>query len=538
MKNVRILDCTLRDGGRIIDCAFPDNMIHQITDKLTRAKVDIIEVGFLRDWRNVEYKGNSTFFTNVEQITPFLPSASHGATYVAFVDFGMFDFESLTPMDGRSITGIRLGFTRKDYDNQRAPLIESFKIVQELGYKLFIQGVNSLNYSDRELLDVVEMVNEIMPLGFGVVDTYGAMYVDDVTRLYNLVDHNLHRDIAIDFHSHNNFQLSFSFAQEVIRLSHGTRNIILDATLAGMGKGAGNLSTELIADFLERKMAYHYDLDILFDAIDEHLYDMRQKYHWGYSVTSLMSGIYKSHPNNVDYLTQKFRLDTKDIKNILSLLDEQERQRYDYDKIDQLLQDYNNTKYDDQKEMLRLSHLLGGEPILVLVPGGTLLSHKKEIDAYIEQKHPIIISVNFISDYRDSYAFFANKKRYPALNTYQDVQLIVTSDIALDSQNEIVVNYHNLINRGYKLYDNSAAMLLNLLKRLHVAEIAIAGFDGFSQNKDNYFDNSMEVERLDSQLDFINEELRKILGKYFETVESFCRVSFVTPSMFEGLVQR
>lgn len=68
MKNVRVLDCTLRDGGRIIDCAFPDQEVKEISCRLANAKIDVIEIGFLRDWRKIEYKGNSTFFTDVEQM--------------------------------------------------------------------------------------------------------------------------------------------------------------------------------------------------------------------------------------------------------------------------------------------------------------------------------------------------------------------------------------------------------------------------------------------------------------------------------------
>ena len=61
MKNVKVLDCTLRDGGRIIDCAFPNEEIRDMSQRLSGAKIDIVEIGFLRDHRDVEYKGNSTF---------------------------------------------------------------------------------------------------------------------------------------------------------------------------------------------------------------------------------------------------------------------------------------------------------------------------------------------------------------------------------------------------------------------------------------------------------------------------------------------
>ena len=298
MKNVRILDCTLRDGGRIIDCQFNDKEILEINRRLADAKIDIIEVGFLRDWRNVTYSGNSTFFTDVDQITPFIKNRN--SMYVAFVDYGMFDFDSLKLYDGKSIDGIRVGFTKKNYNEELPNIIKCMKKVIDCGYKLFIQGVNSLSYTDRELLELIDIVNEIHPYGFGIVDTYGAMYVDDIQRIYSLVDNNLLKDICIDFHSHNNYQLSFALAQEVIRLSRGTRNIVIDATLNGMGKVAGNLNTELIVDYLVRKRNYNYESDQILDIIDDYIYPYRKKEEWGYSVPALMAGIYQSHPNNVN----------------------------------------------------------------------------------------------------------------------------------------------------------------------------------------------------------------------------------------------
>lgn len=97
------------------------------------------------------------------------------------------------------------------------------------------------------------MVNDVMPYSFGIVDTYGGMYLDDITHIYGMVEHNLNSNICIDIHSHNNFQSSFAFAQEIIRICDSKRNIILDSTLNGMGKCAGNLNTELIVDYLNRK---------------------------------------------------------------------------------------------------------------------------------------------------------------------------------------------------------------------------------------------------------------------------------------------
>jgi Isopropylmalate/homocitrate/citramalate synthases len=113
MKNVRVLDCTLRDGGRIINCAFSDQEAKEISQRLADAKIDIIEIGFLRDWRKVAYKGNSTFFTDVDQMRAFVNKSRKNTLYTAFIDFGMCDIDSLKPYDGTSIDAIRFGFTKK-----------------------------------------------------------------------------------------------------------------------------------------------------------------------------------------------------------------------------------------------------------------------------------------------------------------------------------------------------------------------------------------------------------------------------------------
>jgi 4-hydroxy 2-oxovalerate aldolase len=529
----------LRDGGRIIDCAFADRDILRILNKLADAGIDIVELGFLRDKKLVKYNGNSTFFTDVDQLLPFIEKKTAGTMFVAFADFGMFDFETLKPCDGRTLDGIRVGFTKSDFCDKRKALMQSFHSVKEKGYKLFIQGVNSLGYSDRELLEIIETANDVNPVGFGIVDTYGAMYIDDVIGLYNLIDRNLHDKIAIDFHSHNNFQLSFSFAQEIIRLSNGVRKIVIDATLSGMGKGAGNLNTELIVDYLVRKLAYHYDLDLVLDIIDEHLYELQQEHKWGYSAVSMMSGIYKSHPNNVIYLTQNFRLRTKDVKNILSMLGEKERQRYEYGKLEEICETYNNDKYDDGAEIALLRSAFKNRAVLVLAPGNTLNTHRTEIDQYIAQKDPVIVSVNFSSAYKTGFCFFANRKRYPpAFGAASGQKYIVTSDIAEKNENEIVINYHSLVNRAFKLFNNSALMLLNLLKRIGTDDIAIAGLDGFSENSPNYFDKAYNVNRLASQYDEINAEIAKMLKDYVKTVSGRCNVSFVTPGMFESVLRQ
>lgn len=535
MKNVYVLDCTLRDGGRIIDCAFPNQEIVEITARLADAKIDIVEVGFLRDGRKTNYCGDSTFFTDVNQIRPFVNKEKKGVIYTAFIDYGMCDIDSLRPYDGSSIDAIRLGFTKRNYEEEKGEILRWIQVIKDRGYKLFIQGVNSLSYSDRELLELLDMVNGVHPYSFGIVDTYGAMYVDDVDRLYGLIDHNMESDICINFHSHNNYQLSFAFAQEVIRLSGtGNRKIIIDGTLGGMGKVAGNLNTELIVDYLVRKKHYDYEFEDILDMLDDYIYKYALEHKWGYSTAAMMAGIYKSHPNNVIYLTEKFRLDTKDIGKILAMIEPGVRQRYDYDNIEKLYMNYVADKVDDHEAVSELKSELEGREVLVMVPGNSLNTYRRQIDDYILAVHPAIISVNFVADESAAKAFFGNAKRYARLaRKRKGREVIISSNVKSDCPTDVIVNYHSLINRGYTYFENSTIMLLNLLKRIGPDMITIAGFDGFSKNaEENYTDFSYQNERHLHEFKVLNKEIASMYNEIVETMSPKCKFKFLTPSIF------
>lgn len=541
MKNVKILDCTLRDGGRIINCAFPNSQIKDIAYRLADANIDIIEVGFLRDAKSVNYQGNSTFFTDVDQIRPFV-NRKKDTMYVAFIDYGMFDFSTLKPYDGTSIDGLRIGFTRKNFENDHEEILECLEEVKQKGYKLFVQGVNSLGYTDRELLGFVDIVNQIQPEGFGIVDTYGAMYMDDVDRLYTIVDHNLDENIAIDFHSHNNYQLSFAFAQEIIRLSNGKREVIIDGTLNGMGKCAGNLNTELLVDYLVRKRNYDYDFDAILDIIDDHIYNYHLQHQWGYSIPALMGGIYRSHPNNIIYLTEKFRLATKDIKYIISMIDPDKRMRYDYDNIQRLYQEYNHVKVDDKENLALLQRILKGKKILLLMPGQSISQYKDEILKKIEAENLFVITVNFRDETFDKYselAFWGSQKRYEHYTDLRkEVTSLITSNIESDMEDDIIVNYDSFVDRTQEYSDNASLMLMRILQRVGVVSYYVAGFDGFTVNGSYYNKTDFSEERFRSQYESINKGVAHQLSMFADSLKHPEDIQFVTPSIYTHIFKR
>ena len=122
--------------------------------------------------------------------------------------------------------------------------LEACRTVKEKGYKVFVQAMVSVAYTDEEFLELISKVNELEPYAFYIVDSFGMMKRKDLTRLFYIVEHNLKQSIWIGFHSHNNMQLAYSNAQSLVDMQT-KRNIIIDSSVYGMGRGACNLNTEL-----------------------------------------------------------------------------------------------------------------------------------------------------------------------------------------------------------------------------------------------------------------------------------------------------
>lgn len=534
MKRVELLDCTLRDGGRIIDCRFKDSVIEGISDDLTHAGVEIIELGFLRDKDLVCYTGDSTFFTGVHQMDRFVADSDR-ALYCAFIDYGMYDFADLCDKGDTRIGAIRVGFTKKDFETDEKGIRQALNDVKSKGYKLFVQGVNTPGYADKQLLDVIDMVNEVQPYSFGIVDTYGSLYLEDLTYIYSVVEHNLNKNIRIDIHSHNNFQSSFAFAQEVLRVSSEDRVIILDATLNGMGKCAGNLNTELIVDYLNRKTGKEYDLNLLLDCIDRYLVPLKRNLTWGYSIPAFMAGIYKTHPNNVIYLTEKFRLRSKDIKYILAAIDEEKRQRYDYDNIQRIYREYSSCDIDDSKERRRIREVIKGKKVLVIAPGKSVLSHTDELARTSRDKEVIVISISFIPDIiHVDYLFCANALHWGRLRKQMaPTQCIITSNIKENIQGTIYINYSSYLGEVDQLADNSMIMLLNLLYECDAGDIMLAGFDGLQVDSDNYVSEEFVDSGHGISIADSNSMIKKMYDSFLKKAVGKVKVSMLTPSLFE-----
>ena len=295
---IKLLDCTLRDGAYINNSEFGKPAMRGIISKLQDAHVDIIECGWLKD---SAHKEGSSYFHIPSDAIPYINNKNEKIIYCAMIDWDRYDVSALPDYDGRSIDAVRVVFPHGRHNEA----IEIGKVIRNKGYKVLFQAANTLAYSDDDLEVLAGAMNTFKPVSLSVVDTFGAMYPSDLERIVSVLDSKLDKDIELGLHAHNNQQLAFALSIRFIELLSGKRDIIVDSTLSGMGRGAGNATTELVAGYIDRAFGGNYDMNAIMDAIDIYIQGIREKYTWGYSTPYFISGYYQCHVNNIAYLSTK-----------------------------------------------------------------------------------------------------------------------------------------------------------------------------------------------------------------------------------------
>ena len=271
VTTIQLLDCTLRDGGYINDWKWGYYEAKKIIELLAKSGVDVIEVGFLRNVK--EYLPDITVCNRIEELNQLLPEKSGNTSFAAMAMQSDYDIEKLTPYSGKGIELIRI--TAHDYDIDEG--IEFAKKVKEKGYKVSVNPINIMGYSDEQVLDILKKVNIIKPYNFAIVDTFGSMKRRDLDRIVSLADHNLNKDIRLSLHLHENMSLSSSLAQNFID-KNLDRPIAIDGSLMGMGRIPGNLPIELIADYLNdyqnEAKRYYRPAVTVYDEVTRRFYDV------------------------------------------------------------------------------------------------------------------------------------------------------------------------------------------------------------------------------------------------------------------------
>lgn len=284
---IKVLDCTIRDGGLINKWQFSDDIVRKVFLALSEAGVDYMEIG---------YKSSEKYFSRAEHgawkfcteddIKRIVGEADRKIKLSAMVDIGRIDSEDIPFKKDSILDMIRVACYAKEIDKAIVLAHECL----EKGYEATINLMAVSKILEKDLDEALDDLSKSHVPVVYLVDSYGSLYSEQIHFLIKKYFEALPgKELGI--HTHNNQQLAFANTIEAI-IAGVNR---LDATLYGMGRGAGNCPLELLLSFLKNPK---FDIRPLIEVIQEIFVPMKAEIEWGYHIPYLITGVLNEHPRS------------------------------------------------------------------------------------------------------------------------------------------------------------------------------------------------------------------------------------------------
>ena len=335
MNKLNLLDCTLRDGSYITNGRFEESAIRDIIQTLISSRFDFIEVGYLNNTK--PYLGNSSHWDSIERIEAYIPDDRRSSLLLAMIDIDQFGIGDITPNTGRSIDGIRVVF----YKHQIDEALKYAERIRERGYKLCVQPMVTIDYTLDEYSLLCERIAELDPFAISIVDSFGYMTPSDFRRYYKVINNIVPDETVVGFHSHQNKQLGLPVAIDVFNYQT-PRKLVVDCSLLGMGRGAGNLQTELIADYYNSNFSNKYNIPELLRLINEYIAPIAKEHIWGYSPYYFMTAYNECHPNYAAFLLEAHDIGISEFAEYLKTIPKEMRTKCRRPYVEELYKEFSN----------------------------------------------------------------------------------------------------------------------------------------------------------------------------------------------------
>jgi 4-hydroxy 2-oxovalerate aldolase len=318
----------------VTDYNTEDRIKHPTIKALEDAGIDIIECGFLK---LNSPKNDSSRYSSAEELTPYITPKKPGVMYVAmFGSYEEYSIDTLPERTGEMIDGIRLCTDKQNLEKA----FKACKQIENRGYKVILQPINTVDYSEDDILRLIEGINKVEPNGAGIVDTKGNMMPQKASSLCEIYDKNLDKNIALGFHFHNNMQLAFGNAIAILNKIGTEREYRLDSSIFGMGRAAGNLSTELIINYLNSNFGCRYDENPVIAVYEKYYADIFNHTPWGYNIKHYFTAKYSVNPYYATLLSKKLPVSLNELSYLISLIPDEFKNRPNFTLVEKIIADY------------------------------------------------------------------------------------------------------------------------------------------------------------------------------------------------------
>ncbi len=338
---VKLLDCTLRDGGQGLEAinknytktkVFSDEEKIKIIEYAKKADFDIIEIGCISHVSPANPE--MAIYPSIETLSEFLPKEKNAAQLYTGLFIGPdTPLNSIPDASENLVEGTRLILRYSELQKS----IDYCRGLAKKGYKVFMQPMLTMRYTDDELSKIIDAANEMKAYALYIVDSYGYMTEKDLERLYRFYDERLDKDIHIGFHAHNNMSNAFMNAKYFIE-KLVSRDCIVDACAMGMGQGAGNLQTEIIANYLNEKYDALYDFTQILEICEIlDAFRIHDKETWGYSTLNFISARHRAAYKYASEMRYNRKMSFSEIDKVFDKMPYDLKQRYTKESLEKVL---------------------------------------------------------------------------------------------------------------------------------------------------------------------------------------------------------
>jgi 4-hydroxy 2-oxovalerate aldolase len=410
-SELKLLDCTIRDGGYMNDWKFDKKMVREAYRALSKSGVDIVEIGFRGSEKYCSREKFGMWRFSDDDFIREVTEGIEGAKIAVMGDYGKIETEDFAEAAESPVEIVRLAVHK---DNIKPCLILLSKI-KEKGYEVSLNAMGYSGYTATERRELVKLLRDADIDYLYVADSYGSIFPFQIEQLFEPLLSLSH--IKIGFHPHNNLQMAFANTLEAIRCGVD----IIDSTLYGIGRAAGNLPTEVIILYLELSKGGKYNAIPLLNCVDTFLIPLKQEFKWGYQLPYMLSGMYQCHPNYAMNLLKYKAYNIEDISIAMERINSLNPIGYSQEVLDKVIAEGMIGRLEtasgkkEEPEVIAIPYIERhrDKDFLILANGPTLTKYKEKIDRFIVKHDPIILGANNLSGlFKPHYHVFNNKKRF------------------------------------------------------------------------------------------------------------------------------
>ena len=490
--NIKILDCTFRDGGYYNKWDFDTSLVQKYLYAINDANVDIIELG-LRNFPQDKFLGAFAYTTdnyistlNIDKgisVGVMIDASSILSSNLSIEDA----INSLFQAKEKSRVDLVRIATHFDCIKQCKRIAE---VLKKLGYQIGLNLMQPNTKSNQELSKIAGLIQrwDVVDVLY-FADSLGGMNGSDVARIVLALKSGWKGDIG--FHAHNNKGLAVS--NILTAIEQGV--VWIDSTVLGMGRGAGNAQTENLLLELE-KYQLDYHASALFDLVLSEFTPLQNHYHWGESLMYSLAAKHNIHPTYIQEMLADNRYSNKETLQAVEFMSSIDASHYDQDLLLQARGNINNQGSWSAKDWC------ANKEVLILGSGASLQTYKQGIVQYIKANKPIVISLNVKHDFPtnmiDVYASSNESKMLSEATLYSQLnQSLAIPNLLLTKVLGREVPINNLWDYGLNIkqntfiagetectlpYELSVGYALSLANAGSAKNISMVGFDGYDRD--------------------------------------------------------